>query len=86
MNKIYNVACGESTTLNQLVSYLTEYLCEYDKKIVDIAAIYDANRVGHIPHPLASIKKVKQLLNYKPQYSLKEAVKWYWESLQLVRV
>lgn len=30
MNQIYNTACGERTTLNQLVNYLREYLGEYD--------------------------------------------------------
>ena len=88
LNTVYNVAYGESITLNLLVSYLKEYLCEYDKKISDIKAIFSANRTGDIPHSLASIEKARQFLNYNPQYSLreglKEAVKWYWENLKLV--
>ena len=54
-------------------------------KIKDIQIKYGPNRAGDIPHSLASIDKAKNLLNYNPQYSLKqglqEAVKWYWNNL-----
>ena len=57
----------------------------YDPKIKDIQIKYGPNRAGDIPHSLASIDKAKNLLNYNPQYSLKqglqEAVKWYWNNL-----
>lgn len=87
LNTVYNVAYGESTTLNQLVSALKEYVSSYDSKITDISIIHGANRAGDIPHSLASIEKAKKLLNYNPQYSLKqglkEAVKWYWTHLDV---
>lgn len=83
INTVYNTAFGERTTLNQLVNTLKEFLSEFDDKIKDVAIIYGPNRVGDIPHSLASIEKAKQLLGYKPQFSmrdgLKETVKWYWE-------
>lgn len=83
INTVYNTAFGERTTLNQLVNTLKEFLSEFDDKIKDVAIIYGPNRVGDIPHSLASIEKAKQLLEYKPQFSmrdgLKETVKWYWE-------
>ncbi len=86
LNAVYNVAYGESTTLNELVSSLKEYAGEYDNKITSIPVINGPGRAGDIPHSLASIEKAKQLLNYNPQFSLKdglkEAVKWYWESLK----
>ena len=54
-------------------------------KIKDIQVIYGPNRVGDIPHSLASIDKAKNLLAYNPQFSLekglKEAVNWYWNNL-----
>lgn len=85
VNQIYNTAFGERTTLNQLVGYLKEYLSELDAKIADVEIIHGPNRVGDIPHSLASIDKAKQLLNYNPQYSmrsgLREAVQWYWENI-----
>lgn len=84
-NQVYNTAFGERTTLNDLVKYLKEYLSEFDPKIADVEVIYGDYRKGDVPHSLASIDKAKTLLEYNPQYSmkdgLKEAVKWYWENL-----
>lgn len=81
VNTVYNTAYGERNSLNQLVGYLKEYLSEYDDTIADIAIEYGPERLGDIPHSLASIDKAKRLLDYNPQYSLqdglREAVKWY---------
>jgi UDP-N-acetylglucosamine 4-epimerase len=46
VNQIYNTAYGESTTLNQLVSYLKDDLSAYDAKIGTIMPTYGPNRVG----------------------------------------
>jgi UDP-N-acetylglucosamine 4-epimerase len=85
INTVYNVAFGERNTLNDLIDCLKESLTVYDPKIKDIQIKYGPNRPGDIPHSLASIDKAKNLLNYNPQYSLKqglqEAVKWYWNNL-----
>ena len=86
VNQIYNTACGERTTLNQLVSYLREYLSKLDSEIAKIEPTYGSNRVGDIPHSLACVDKAKKLLNYTPKYDvkigLKEAITWYWENLK----
>lgn len=86
VNTVYNTAYGERTTLNDLVSYLKEYLSEFDSKIKGVEVIHGPNRVGDIPHSLASVEKAKELLNYIPKYSmqegLKEAVQWYWKNLK----
>ena len=86
VNQIYNTAYGERTTLNQLITYLKEFLSEYDPNIQDITPIYGPNRAGDIPHSLACVDKAKNLLGYHPEYSmrngLKEAVKWYWNNLK----
>ena len=84
-NQVYNTAFGERTTLNDLVKNLKEYLSDFDPKIADVEIIYGDYRKGDVPHSLASIDKAKSLLNYNPQFSmkngLKDAVKWYWENL-----
>jgi len=86
INTVYNTAYGDRTTLNDMVSYLKEYLSEFDSAISTIEVVHGPNRVGDIPHSLASIDKAKRLLNYTPEYSfqdgLKEAVKWYWNNLK----
>ena len=86
MNTVYNTAFGDRTTLNDLMASLKKYLAEFDPKIGTIETVYGPNRVGDIPHSLASIDKAKSLLGYAPQFSmqqgLKEAVGWYWENLK----
>ncbi len=85
INEIYNVAFGDRCTLNELVTYLKEYLSTTDSRIMDIPIIHGENRLGDIPHSLASIKKAKTLLRYNPEFSVKEGlknvVKWYFENL-----
>ena len=85
VNQIYNTAYGERTTLNQLVTYLKEFLGEFDEAIKEIEPTHGPNRVGDIPHSLASVEKARNLLDYDPQFSMREglrqAVKWYWENL-----
>ncbi len=86
LNQVYNTAFGERTTLNNLMKYLKEYLSAFDPKIADVEVIYGENRIGDIPHSLASIDKARELLNYNPEFSMKEglkdAVSWYWENLK----
>lgn len=86
INTVYNCAFGERTTLNEMVIYLKEYLTEFDASIAKAEVSHGPNRVGDIPHSLASIDKAKELLGYEPKFSfkdgLKEAVKWYWANLK----
>ncbi len=86
VNQVYNTAFGERTTLNQLVSYLKEFLSEFDPEIAKIEVIHGENRIGDIPHSLASIDKARKLLGYTPEYSmrdgLRESVRWYWSNLK----
>lgn len=84
INTVYNTAYGERTTLNQLVDYLKEFLSEFDSQINQVEVLHGTNRIGDIPHSLASIDKAKNLLGYDPQFNLqdglKEVVQWYWEN------
>ncbi len=86
INQVYNVACGEKNTLNQLVSYLKEFLGEYDKAVESIIPIYGNEREGDVRHSLASIDKAQRLLDYKPVCLFKEGLKrsaeWYYQSLK----
>ena len=86
VNTVYNTAVGDRTTLNDLVNYIKKYLTEYDEQISNIEIVHGPNRVGDIPHSLASIEKAKTLLGYHPSHTiengLKEAISWYWENLK----
>jgi UDP-N-acetylglucosamine 4-epimerase len=68
INQIYNIACGERTSLNELwqgIKIATESKTE---------AINGPNRAGDIPHSLASIEKAKTLLGYTGKVKLKEGL------------
>ncbi len=85
VNTVYNIAFGERTTLNELIEYLKEFLSDYDKTIQDVVVEYGPERLGDVPHSLASIDKAKKLLGYSPEFSVKDglrkAIDWYWNNL-----
>ena len=86
INTVYNTAYGDRTTLIQLVNLLKENLSALDPKIKDVEVVFGPNRMGDIPHSLASIEKAKVNLGYSPKFSIqqgvKEAVNWYFENLK----
>ncbi|MBK8698709.1 MAG: SDR family oxidoreductase [Saprospiraceae bacterium] len=75
VNEVYNVACGEQTSLNEL----WQAICEITGSKIE--AIHGPNREGDIPHSLASIDKAVNLLGYAGKIKLKEGLKasyqWY---------
>ena len=81
INQIYNVACGEATSLNSLFTMLRDEMELLDQAVKAIVPIYEKIRAGDIPHSLASIEKAKQLLHYAPEISVEEGIKrtvaWY---------
>ncbi|MEK6509176.1 SDR family oxidoreductase [Myroides sp. C4067] len=86
INTVYNTAVGDRTTLNSLIGYLKDNLAKCDAEIANVEAVHGPNRVGDIPHSLASVDKAKTLLGYEPTHTidkgLAEAVQWYWENLK----
>ena len=68
INQVYNIACGERTTLNELWENIKSVTnCTVD-------ATHGPNRSGDIPHSLASIEKAQSLLNYTGKVKLKEGL------------
>jgi UDP-N-acetylglucosamine 4-epimerase len=86
INTVYNTAYGNQTTLTELIQLLKDNLIDFDPKIADVEVIHGPNRLGDIPHSLASIEKAKNNLGYKPKFSIeqgiKEAVCWYYQNLK----
>ena len=81
INEIYNVACGEATSLNSLFHMLRNELAMLAPSVKAIEPIYEKIRVGDIPHSLASIEKAQALLAYQPTTNVEEGIKktvaWY---------
>lgn len=69
VNQVYNVACGERTSLNLLFKYIKE-ITNNEK----IMPIYRENRVGDVRDSLADLSKIENLLCYKPIVFLKEGL------------
>lgn len=88
INTVYNTAVGDRTTLVELVDHLKNSLSKYDSAIKDIPLIFGPNRVGDIPHSLASVEKANNLLGYNASHSISqgidEAVNWYWDNKEML--
>ena len=84
INQIYNVACGDRTTLNQLVDKLISSLTQFQSNVKDAKVIHGPNRIGDIPHSLASIDKAKERLGYQPVMYFNQGIdntcKWYYDN------
>ena len=85
MNKAYNVAVGDRTTLNELYAALKTALRERFEHIVDHHPTYQDFRPGDIRHSLADVSQAQHLLGYAPSIKLTEGLQrtmdWYVESL-----
>lgn len=73
--EVFNVACGERTSLNQILDDL--------RKVteVDVDLEYGPDRPGDVKHSLADISKARDILDYNPavsaQEGLRRSVTWY---------
>lgn len=75
LNTVYNVACGENITLNDLVTEIKAVIAGYGENVNGIDVKYGPARKGDVVHSKASIKKAQDLLGYKPLYDLHEGLK-----------
>ena len=83
-NQVYNIAVGNSTTLNQLYKLISETLAS--KSQIKIGKpTYRDFRIGDVRYSLADIGKAKKYLKYEPTQSvgegLKSAMAWYASNL-----
>ena len=79
--EVYNVACADSITLNQLFRMICDRLAIYDPRFARIAPVYDDFRHGDIRFSTASIEKARRMLGFSPTHNvgegLTEAMAWY---------
>jgi len=76
---VFNVACGQSTTLLGLVDMLNRVLEK------DIAPIFELARPGDIRASLADIQKARDTFGYEPKVDVEEGLRrtvaWHAEGL-----
>lgn len=65
VNRVYNVACGQRTTLNELFSHIRDGLARFDPAIGSLQAIHGPERRGDVKHSLADITLAQRLLQYE---------------------
>lgn len=80
LNQVYNVAVGESTTLNELLRAIESALRAIQP--IPAAQIISRDfRAGDIRHSLADIGKAGQLLGYQPSHRVRQglaaSMDWY---------
>lgn len=86
LNTVYNVACGDSITLNELFTAMRDALASFDPAVARIEAIHGAPRSGDIAHSRADISKARTRLGYTPLFDaatgIKLAAEWYFHNLK----
>lgn len=79
--QVYNVACGERTSLNELFEILRNGVAIYEPHLRDIRPEYGEFRAGDVRHSEADITKIQSHLGYEPTHrvaaGLNEALEWY---------
>ncbi|MDP9047557.1 MAG: SDR family oxidoreductase [Bacteroidota bacterium] len=69
VNQVYNIACGEKASLNELLSKINYYSGK------DITAVHEESRAGDIKNSMADILKATKLLDYQPLFSFEDGIK-----------
>ncbi|VAV83807.1 UDP-glucose 4-epimerase [hydrothermal vent metagenome] len=76
-NQVFNIACGERISVN----YLWQNINKAAQK--EVKANYGPSRQGDVRDSLADITKAEKLLDYKPQFTVREGLKITWELFNL---
>jgi len=75
VNQVYNIACGEQTSLLQLFDALKEEAGS------NLLPVHGPDRAGDVKHSLADISKARTILGYQPSVPVKTGLKttflWY---------
>ena len=83
MNRCYNVAAGEATTLLELFHALRREIARLDPEAAKVEPVFGPPRAGDIPHSLADISLAERLLRYEPLCRAGEGfartAEWYYK-------
>ena len=83
-HRVYNVAAGGRTNLNELFLSLREALVMRGVPCSDVQVEYAPGRAGDIPHSFADVSRAEKELGYRSLYDIKagirEMVGYYMEN------
>jgi len=81
LNRVYNVAFGQRTTLNELFEKIREMIGRYSPEVMSLKPTHGPARLGDVRHSLADISLASNMLGYSPAIDvsggLRETVDWY---------
>jgi len=79
-HEVFNMACGDQVTLNEMITMLNKLSGQ------QIAPIYGPERKGDVKHSKASINKISTILNYEPQFRFQKGLEivFQWYKTQMV--
>ncbi len=85
LNQVFNIAVGETTTLNELFGMIQKALGPIDAA-VPAQPVYDQFRPGDVRHSHANITKARRLLGYCPTHRVAQGLElsmpWYRRKLE----
>jgi UDP-N-acetylglucosamine 4-epimerase len=81
LHQVFNIACGERTSLNQLFTTLRDLLARSDASMTGRQPAHRDFRAGDVRHSCADITRARKQLGYAPTHSaalgLQAALDWY---------
>ncbi len=85
-DQVYNVACGERTTLNELFRLIRDGLIEHRPELAPVQPSYGEFRPGDVRHSQADITKICSRLGYLPTHTVERGLQitlpWYAENVE----
>jgi UDP-N-acetylglucosamine 4-epimerase len=79
--RVFNIACGERTTLSQLFELLRSRVARYEPAAAAASLVPRPPQLGDVPHSLADTSRAERWLGYAPTHDiargLDEATEWY---------
>ena len=76
LNQVYNVACGEQVSLNEMVDMLRRITGK------NIQSIHGPERPGDVKHSKADISKIQQRLGYMPRVRMYDGLQRVFQYYQ----
>lgn len=85
-DRVYNVAFGQRTTLNELFAFIREEVARHSPGAVKAKPEYRDFRKGDVRHSLADIGLARNYLGYSPRYDVRQGLRmagdWYAANLK----
>lgn len=74
-NQVFNIACNDRTTLNELFALLREMLLPGNPSLRGLKPRYAPFRKGDVRHSFAQITRAQKLLGYQPAQDFAEGLR-----------